>query len=198
MNRTEVINRIIASRGFGGYLEIGVRDVNLNFSHVKCRTKVGVDIDPGVSGIDHHMSSTEYFDRPFPKFGCIFIDGDHSEEASYRDIHSALEHLTPSGVVVIHDCLPPDEWHQRPLSDFRANEAWNGQVWKSVLRIFETCNHLCRIVDCDYGCGFIDTAVRRPARMLSLDAELNYQRDFSHLDHYKISPERFEQLFPIA
>lgn len=197
MNRTEIINRVIASRGFSSYLEIGVRDIQLNFAHIQCRTKVGVDIDPSVVGIEHHVSSDEYFKHEFPKFGCIFIDGDHSAEASYRDIHGALRHLLPGGVVVIHDCLPPSEWHQRALTDFQVNEAWNGQVWESVLRIFETCSYLCRIVDCDFGCGFIDTAVRRPSRLLSLPLELDYARDFSHLDHYKITPERFQQLFQV-
>ena len=31
-----------------------------------------------------------------------------------RDLRNALRALSPGGVVVLHDALPPDEWHQRP------------------------------------------------------------------------------------
>jgi predicted O-methyltransferase YrrM len=45
------------------------------------------------------------------KFDLIFLDGDHSAEAVYREIPAALELLNPGGVILLHDYFTD----QKPL-----------------------------------------------------------------------------------
>lgn len=197
MHRLDIINRIIACRGFTSYLEIGVSNSSNVFDHVACPYKIGVDPDPKAQGVTHRITSDQFFRENTRKFDLIFIDGWHDAVQTFRDILNSLIALDESGVIVIHDCLPPDEWHQRPASEFKTGEVWTGDVWKAVLRYFNVSENLCRIVDCDYGCGFIDTAVMREPRRESTVA-LTYERDFPRLRQYVITPERFLQLFEIA
>jgi hypothetical protein len=197
MNRLEVLNRIAACRGFDSYLEIGVHNSSLVFDKVECDYKTGVDPDPKAVGVTHRMTSDQFFRDNRSAFDLIFIDGCHDSVQVFRDILNAVTILNHSGVIVLHDCLPPDAWHQRPASEYNPGELWTGDVWKAALRWFNVSNHLCRIVDCDYGCGFVDTAIKRtpPREQFS---GLLYERDFPKLRPYVITPERFLQLFEIA
>ena len=89
--RWEIINRIIESRGYKRYLEIGVKD-GLCFNQVNCAVKGGMDIKPlFVKRWVYKMSSDAYFNSSMGrgKFDIIFIDGDHREEQVSRDIRNA-------------------------------------------------------------------------------------------------------------
>lgn len=197
MNRLDVINRIIACRGFTRYLEIGISNSASTFDRVDCPYKVGVDPDPAAKGATHQMDSDQFFRENTKAFDLVFIDGLHTAEQAFKDILHAEAVLTDAGVIVLHDCLPPDAWHQRPASEFKLGEVWTGDVWKAALRWFNVSPYLCRIVDCDYGCGFIDTAVRRQPASAAMPP-LDYERHFHRLRPYVITPDRFLQLFEIA
>jgi Methyltransferase domain len=155
VTRTEILNALIRSRGYKSYLEIGVSSGH-NFKQIECLDKIGVDPEKWVECL-HHLRSDDFFEQTDCKFDIVFVDGQHLESQVNRDISNSLAHLNPGGVVVLHDCLPPDEWHQRPLEEFRWGENWNGTVWKSVLKTFANSPWHCYIVDCDWGCGVIDT-----------------------------------------
>lgn len=178
MNRTDIINGLIARRGYRSYLEVGVGYAHTNFARIACERKCGVEPDPRLPGIDHRVRSDEFFADCAESFDFIFIDGFHEETQVGRDIRNALEHLNPGGVVLIHDCLPPDAWHQRPPSEYRNGEFWNGTVWKAALREFARSPWECYVVDCDWGCGLIDTANPRRSPRFEVPDSLDYERHF--------------------
>lgn len=52
--------------------------------------------------------------------GFVFIDGGHSMEAAQTDYDSWAKHVTPGGVLAIHDLFPnPDEGGQAPITIWR-------------------------------------------------------------------------------
>jgi predicted O-methyltransferase YrrM len=51
-------------------------------------------------------SSLHYLETAKQKFDFIFLDGDHSAHAVYREIPAALKLLRPNGVILLHDYFP--------------------------------------------------------------------------------------------
>jgi predicted O-methyltransferase YrrM len=112
IKRTDVINYLISKYGYKKYLEIGVRKASDNFNKIKCETRVGVDPKPrGVC--THKMTSDDFFLQNKKMFDIVFIDGLHIEEQVEKDIKNSLAILAANGTIVVHDCNPPTEWHQR-------------------------------------------------------------------------------------
>ena len=128
MTRTELINCFIRHRRYRSYLEIGVGISRENFDRIQCDTKHGIDPGFCVEGVQH-LDSDAFFEETAHTFDVIFIDGMHEELQVDRDIANSIRRLNPGGVIILHDCLPPDEWHQRPARDYHPGEAWNGTVW---------------------------------------------------------------------
>jgi SAM-dependent methyltransferase len=184
MNRTELINYLLQQRHGTSYLEIGVGNRQENFAHVRCEHKVGVEPKPGVI---FQGTSDEFFAYRQRTFDVIFIDGLHTEEQVLRDIANAYRCLAPGGVIVLHDCMPPDAWHQRGPEAFREGENWTGTVWKAALREFNRAQYRCTLLDMDWGCGVIDTAQSQVPRCRELPAELDYEQHYAWLLEYKVS-----------
>ena len=184
MNRTELINYLLAQRHGQRYLEIGVHDEQHNFAHIRCAYKVGVDIKPVAI---FHGTSDEFFARNHAEFDLIFIDGLHTEAQALKDIANAQRCLAPGGIIVLHDCMPPDAWHQREPEAYREGENWNGTVWKAALRVFNQTNYKCTLIDTDWGCGVIDTAQSQMPRGRALPDELIYEQHYAWLLEYRIS-----------
>lgn len=131
MNHLAVINERIKEKGYSSYLEIGVGHRSWNLDKVRCAYKVGVDINPK-SEADAIMTSDDFFARNTTAFDLIFIDGDHSREATQRDIDNAIKCLNKGGTIMVHDCAPGDEWLARPASEVVPGSAWCGQAWEAV------------------------------------------------------------------
>jgi hypothetical protein len=199
MTRTELINSFIRRRQYRSYLEVGVGAGRENFACIQCENKHGIDPAADAEGVEHVDSDT-FFEETNKLFDVIFIDGMHEEHQVDRDIANSLRRLNPNGVIVLHDCLPPDEWHQRPRCDYRPGENWNGSVWKSALKYFVVSSWRCYIVNCDWGCGVIDTASVSDRRQGGeLRPDLDYQRDFCQLAEYVLSEAQFlSQLYGVA
>ena len=178
--RFDFINACIEARGLREYLEIGVNNPVTCFDLIQTSTKWSVD--PGLeyapNPVDFPFTSDDFFKRlvrdelhcdrlPLPsdkKFDCIFIDGLHQAEQVERDIHNALRHIRPGGVIVLHDCLPPNEHcavntfprsHHAVTSNF-----WPGSTWRAFERYVREGTYRAFVVDTDVGLGVIDTAVR--------------------------------------
>ena len=47
------------------------------------------------------------------KFDLIFIDGLHLANQVQKDIENSLKFIKDEGFIVLHDCNPPSEYHQR-------------------------------------------------------------------------------------
>lgn len=167
--RTHIINHLIAMIDAQSYLEIGVRDPRKNFNRIQCTTKFSVD--PGVefkdNPVDFKMTSDLFFEglknnqlkiKPDLKFDVIFIDGLHNSIQVERDILNSLEILSDDGFLVLHDCNPPSEFHQREQYDFMNSPAknfWNGTTWKAFYKFRHKTDLYSICFDCDWGVGIL-------------------------------------------
>jgi len=168
-SRTDIINYLLSkASGETTYLEIGVRNPDRNFNHIKANKKYS--IDPGIefkeNPAHHKMPSDEFFElladnkilSSSIKFDLIFIDGLHLGEQVDRDITNSMKYIKDDGFIVLHDCNPPTEWHARENYSFRnspAEDYWNGTTWKAFLkwRFNSSVNSCC--IDTDWGIGIL-------------------------------------------
>ncbi|HET9055351.1 MAG TPA: class I SAM-dependent methyltransferase, partial [Chitinophagaceae bacterium] len=122
--RTEIINFLLSLLNRETtYLEIGVRNPDDNFNHIKANIKYSVD--PGLefksNPADFKMTSDDFFEKMEKgevlsgniKFDLIFVDGLHLAEQADKDIKNAERYIKEDGFIVVHDCNPPTEWHAR-------------------------------------------------------------------------------------
>jgi hypothetical protein len=168
MNRYDIINNLIQKYDYKTYLEIGVRNSDECFNLINCETKHSVD--PGYENdknqVDYPFTSDNFFrllenkELNLPatyKWDIIFIDGLHISNQVEKDILNSLNHLSKNGVIVLHDCNPPNLWMAREdyIIDGIAH-GWNGTVWKSIYKLRATRPDLfvCT-VDTDYGIGIV-------------------------------------------
>jgi hypothetical protein len=168
MYRYDILNDLISKYKFKKYLEIGVRNPDECFDLVKCEIKHSVD--PGYenpnANIDYKFTSDSFFNllksnelnlQPDYKWDIIFIDGLHISTQVDKDITNSLDHLNKDGIIVLHDCNPPELWYAREdyIIDGIAH-GWNGTVWKVIYKLRSTRPDLfiCT-VDTDYVIGII-------------------------------------------
>lgn len=167
--RTEIINYLVSLTEQKYYLEIGVRDPNKNFNRINCINKFSVD--PGVefkeNPVDFKITSDDFFKQLDEKkieklvnvkFDVIFIDGLHVSTQVEKDIQNSLNYLKDDGFIILHDCNPPSEYHQRENYLFMNSPAgpfWNGTTWKAFYkyRHIEDLYSIC--FDTDWGVGVI-------------------------------------------
>lgn len=154
-SRTDLLNHLIAARGYRDYLEIGVRNRRQNFDKVAARgVKHGVDPDPQRE-ISHRMTSDAFFARTDQLYDLVFIDGLHIADQVERDVLNSLAHLRSRGAIVLHDVNPltPDA----QTDDYDGKKHWNGTVWKAWVKLRATRADLAMcVVDIDEGCGVIE------------------------------------------
>lgn len=151
MTRLEALNLMASALGARTYLEIGVQR-GLVFRVVNVAHKVGVDPDPR-SAASIHRTSNDYFADldPATRFDLIFIDGLHLAEQVEQDVANALKHLTPGGVIMLHDCSPPTKRSAEREID---PALWCGDVWRAWVRI-RAFMPSTFTVDTDLGLGVI-------------------------------------------
>lgn len=159
MNRTGIINALITRYDYKRYLEIGVYKPKRNFDKVQCIDKCGVDPAPKAApkeGIVYKKTSDEFFAfYTGPCFNLVFVDGLHTQEQVALDVRHSLACLADKGTIVVHDCNPPTEYHQRAVKG-SGSGPWNGTVWKAFvwLRMSDANLKMC-VVDTDCGVGII-------------------------------------------
>ena len=172
--RWDLIQYIINKHNFKDYLEIGC-DKDQSFSKIQIKNKVGVD---PISGGTIRSTSNEFFLNNNDNFDLIFIDGLHHYKQVLLDIENSLKILNNNGFILVHDCLPKS-LAQQAVPRYRGY--WNGDVWKSIVKL-RTKNDLdittCQI---DFGISIIR---KKPNNFL---LELNNVSDFEKLkfkDYY--------------
>lgn len=158
MKRWDIINEYINHYVFNSFLEIG-HDKGEAFSHIDILTKESID-----PNADTHptyvMTSDDFFEQYDNTYDIIFIDGLHEHSQVYRDILNALSHLNSNGVIIMHDCHPMTETHQ--LHKFtHSGGDWTGDCWKAFIKARATLPYEMYVYDYDWGCGIIDTNIRR-------------------------------------
>ena len=156
-SRTSIINHLIKKYDLKNYLEIGVRD-GRNFTKIISKHKTGVDPHPTkIMDNVYKMTSDNFFKINNNLFDIIFIDGLHLEQQVDKDIKNCLKFLSKKGFIIMHDCNPPTEFHQRENYEVDGKfPSWNGTVWRSFAkhRMNSSYLDLC-CVDCDWGVGII-------------------------------------------
>jgi len=179
MHRWDIINHFIQKKNYKSYLEIGYFK-GWSFDNVKCEDKTAVDPNPsklpkmesapyltiiGHSDSDkiYKLTSDDFFaEYAFVggiknKWDLIFIDGLHEASQVKKDIMNSLEHLSPNGTIILHDCNPPTLAHST-TGDAGGN--WNGDVYKAWITFrFQYPEYETYTVDTDWGCGVIESPV---------------------------------------
>jgi hypothetical protein len=158
MTRTDIINLFITKYNYKSYLEIGVADGS-NFTMVDVEFKESVDpaednTEYSIANPTYRMTSDEFFEKYHQKkYDIIFIDGLHESHQVDKDIQNSVKALNDGGVIILHDCNPIEEIHQRVP---RESVIWNGDVWKSFVKFKETnLEWDCYTVNTDWGCGVL-------------------------------------------
>lgn len=168
MERYDIINEIIKIKGFGKYLEIGVRNPDDCYNKVNCDLKHSVD--PGYenesNNVDFKFTSDDFFNRlecglleleNNYKWDVIFIDGLHISNQVERDVLNSLNHLSEGGFILLHDCNPflYEYNYERVIEDYWG-QGWNGTVWKVIYKLLCTREDLdVYTINTDEGVGII-------------------------------------------
>ena len=211
-SRTEIINYLLALfNRETHYLEIGVRNPENNFNHIRANTKYSVDpgLDYKENPVDFKMTSDSFFAKLRQneilsgdiKFEVIFIDGLHLAEQVDKDIINSIDYISEDGFIILHDCNPPSQWHAREEYhyDFTpAKDKWNGTSWKAFYkwRSDSAINSCC--IDTDWGVGILS---RKHPLGLSID-KTNQFYEFQILEDNRtehlnlMSFEKFKKLMP--
>jgi SAM-dependent methyltransferase len=158
--RHDIINYLIEQNGYQTYLEIGICNPDLNFHKIEAPIKVGVDpAVPNSTGPNWEIvriSSDAFFEENRGNFDIIFVDGLHLGDQALRDIENGFRILNAGGVIVVHDCNPPTEWHTRPIEEYEIdNSPWNGTVYQGFLAATQHPNVDFCTVNADWGCGIL-------------------------------------------
>lgn len=180
-SRSAVINHLIHKYNLTNYLEIGVRD-GRNYNKINVKNKTGVDPEPmkNIVGLQKITSDVFFKNNKF-FYDIMFIDGLHLEHQVDKDIKNCLNFMSDGGFIIMHDCNPPTEFHQRENYEVEGKfPSWNGTVWKSFakLRINNPDLDLC-CVDCDWGVGIIR---KKQSSTFGSSANLN----FNFLDRNRV------------
>lgn len=181
-NRTEVIQRTINANRAIHYLEIGVNN-GVNFLKIRAPRKVGVDpkfcATPQRKVSWYLRNPSNWFSRWIEKtsddyfeiegahapIDVAFVDGLHTYKQSLKDTLNALDRLQEGGVIILHDCNPPNQYAATPALSLEdagtkippgSTEAWCGDVWKTIifLRSFHPDLRVF-VLDCDFGLGVV-------------------------------------------
>lgn len=166
MKRFDIINALIKKFNYKSYLEVGVLYKNECFDHIICDEKHTMDPFPKFDDCTYKATSDQGFlliQYIGKKYDIIFIDGYHQELQVDRDIANALKVLNMNGTIVLHDCNPPDYYHQGDYI-YSGNEVMMlnpylplrcGTVYKSIVKFNKNNFNSVYVVDTDYGCGVI-------------------------------------------
>lgn len=145
--------------------------------------KDGVNPFPGgeiggcvVPEINYEITSDDFFSyHGKTMYDIIFIDGLHHSNQVDKDIENSLKFLKQDGFIILHDCNPPE--YEIQLVP-RQTGIWNGDVWKSIVKLrCQRPDLEVSVVDTDWGIGI----VRRGGQKL-LSYELNKCLDWNFFD----------------
>lgn len=187
MNRIELIQEIFNKSNFKNYVEIGSQR-GYSFLRIKCRNKIAVDpkfiisITKKIKWLfrnpynirnkyfeetsDDFFHKRKHYLKSKEKIDVFLIDGLHTFETSLNDVLNALKFLNNKGVIVMHDCLPPNNAAALPTKQFPNEEEqkidgwageWCGDVWKSIAYLRKKLPDSLEVMvlNTDYGLGIV-------------------------------------------
>jgi glycosyltransferase involved in cell wall biosynthesis len=165
--KSGIINRLAEQRGYRSYLELCTPLTGGQFGDID-RTRfdtchrlvyccsdtfddgLAVDFkssDDGIAGCVKQLKDNKR------SYDVIFVDGVHEYEPTIRDLRVMFDLLAPSGLMLVHDCLPLNRDMAAPK--FKSGE-WTGTAYKAFIDfVNERTDLFYCTIDADYGCGLI-------------------------------------------
>lgn len=193
MNRIEILQALINKNGYTNFLEIGVQNGHC-FNAIECENKVGVDPDTGLAATIH-KTSDDFFEENKQKFDICFVDGLHHADQVFKDVINCLSVLKEGGTIVMHDCLPTDEFMQ--LIPHTTQDCWVGDTWKAFVKLrMERTDLSLHVVDTDWGCSIVTKGTNE---LLVPNVTVDYQGFVANRNHWMnvISVQQFIDMYLI-
>ncbi len=178
----DMFNRVISQRGYTRYLEIGVSNGG-TFYNIECQVKHGVD--PNNKDMLYPITSDKFFENCNQTYDIVFIDGDHECNQVLRDIDNSIKHLSPNGIIFIHDTKPHTELMQRspmpPSEELCERGLWTGDVWKAIAKFRSTrTDFSVRTFNIELGLTILE---RGEGTLIEIPEELTYDWYLTNQDY---------------
>lgn len=188
MDRIQIIQEIFSKTPFTNYLEIGCHK-GKSFLPIRAERKIAVDpnfIIPITRKLhwlakwpanrnntyfeetsDAFFNKRGEFLKQFGPLDVILVDGLHNYRTSLSDVLNTLKYFNPKGLILMHDCYPPDEAAAYPSEFFPSKEEqknikgwkheWCGDVWKAIVYLIKKHSDTLEVgvLDTDYGLGYV-------------------------------------------
>lgn len=108
-----LIPLLVEGIGARSYLEFGTHQ-NETIGKVNCKRRFGVDTNPvEIPGVKFFKMTTQEFiskkAESLAPFDFVFIDADHSFGSAACDFYGIAKHVSPEGLVCLHD-TNPETW----------------------------------------------------------------------------------------
>jgi hypothetical protein len=220
-DRVDLINQIIKKKAVTNYLEIGVFGGECLFNVIAPK-KVAVDPDfsfgvkhkavnffknNNYRNTYHEVTSDTFFETNTQVFDLIFIDGLHTWQQLLIDIENSLKYISPTGIILMHDCLPISKWEATPAKsydDFKkvkpheVSPLWCGDGWKILFDIKRQITAFdLKVINLDHGIGVIQFGGKGVEPILNLITDKTDAYDYdNHFEKYKgiieiLNPQSF-------
>jgi hypothetical protein len=205
MRKYEIALLLGRRYGYTSYLEICTPTAGHTFSLIDKeqfprRTRLMYRCPPDFSDGERIDFSTEAESgeelfaelvRSGERFDLVFVDALHTYKSSLRDIVFGLHLVKKGGLLLVHDCNPPDRTFAGP--EYQSG-GWCGVTFAAYLDVVLFTGGIDYVtVDTDYGCGIIskddrlaDFAGSRPdATLASLWRMLDLSQKYSFFDEIR-------------
>jgi hypothetical protein len=210
MDRIQIIKEIFRKTDFTNYLEIGCH-TGKSFLPIKAKNKTAVDpvfkipLGRKLKNLirwpsnRHNRYFTEESDAFFANqkdylnqlgpLDVVLVDGLHNFRTSLNDVLNSLNYLNPKGLILMHDCYPPNAAAAFPAEFFPNEEEiknlegwtgeWCGDVWKSVAYLIKKYPDELEtgVINSDYGLGFVIPKSEFKERDFKIDESLYAEID---------------------
>lgn len=160
--RHELVNAVIAATGAKSFLQFGSARF---FDEVECPVKKSA-----------HFEAADQI-PPGKLYDVVFVDPPQDASRARFAIQVALEHASPTGVVMVANCNPTAEWMQEVPASAGVQL---GQAWKAWVGLRPTVGCASVVADMDHGVGVL--ARMCPPRATFQDWPESAMLDYAYLD----------------
>lgn len=178
------LDDVIKHFHFTKYLELGIANFE-TWNNVTCDLKIGVDLNPNVSGERIlNCSTNDFFDQNTEVFDLVFIDACHEKSHVKQDFINSESHTKEDGIIIMHDVYPPSA----------SNAAKNGpsgdafEFWMILVDRYPDNTYVClgENMDCVGIFTKKDTEIDKEY-FNNTSMERGYQYFINNLDKYILS-----------
>ncbi len=126
------------------------------------------------------------------RYDIILVDPFHEYDTSLRDLREAFALINTGGILVVHDCLPPEAGLATPK--FQSG-SWCGVTYKAYLDFVSARRDLeYYTVNIDYGCGIIRKLDLRSRCVKSLSLLDPFRKKHAQRDQHRLLWQQWSQI----